>query len=190
MGLVLIIAAALWGICAVLKIPYALRGLMIGLLWLAVILVHLLLPYGNALRQATGGSAAPWLLLGGLALLILIYREARKWARSRAQPEQQAKPNPARSLSETELNRYPRHTVMREIGGPGQKKLKKARDLVIGAGGVGSPALLYLAGGGGGPRRPGAPPQRPGQAALPPAGEAIAFALRASRAAKRRKDQD
>ncbi|WP_323786274.1 molybdopterin-synthase adenylyltransferase MoeB [Thalassovita sp.] len=145
MGLVLIIAAALWGICAVLKIPYALRGLMIGLLWLAVILLHLLLPDGNALRQATGGSAAPWLLLGGLALLILIYREALKWARSRAQPEQQTKPNTARSFSETELNRYARHIVMREIGGPGQKKLKKARVLVIGAGGLGSPALLYLA---------------------------------------------
>ena len=44
-----------------------------------------------------------------------------------------------------ELERYARHIVIREIGGPGQAALKTARVLVIGAGGLGSPALLYLA---------------------------------------------
>lgn len=44
-----------------------------------------------------------------------------------------------------ELNRYARHIVLREIGGPGQQKLLKARVLCIGAGGLGSPALMYLA---------------------------------------------
>jgi molybdopterin-synthase adenylyltransferase len=48
-------------------------------------------------------------------------------------------------LSPRELERYARHIVMREIGGPGQLKLKAARVLVIGAGGLGSPALMYLA---------------------------------------------
>ncbi|QDC08265.1 HesA/MoeB/ThiF family protein [Oceanicola sp. D3] len=48
-------------------------------------------------------------------------------------------------LTPDELNRYARHIVLREIGGPGQKKLKAAHVLVIGAGGLGSPALLYLA---------------------------------------------
>src|SRR5690606_40411948 len=42
-------------------------------------------------------------------------------------------------------DRSARHIVMREVGGPGQQKLKAARVLVIGAGGIGSPALLYLA---------------------------------------------
>ena len=49
------------------------------------------------------------------------------------------------SLSSEELERYARHIVMREVGGPGQQKLKAARVLVVGAGGIGSPALLYLA---------------------------------------------
>lgn len=49
------------------------------------------------------------------------------------------------ALSDDELERYARHIVLRELGGPGQQKLKAARVLVIGAGGLGAPALLYLA---------------------------------------------
>ncbi|MEM9780571.1 MAG: HesA/MoeB/ThiF family protein, partial [Pseudomonadota bacterium] len=49
------------------------------------------------------------------------------------------------SFSPEELERYARHIVLREVGGPGQQKLKRAHVTVIGAGGLGSPALLYLA---------------------------------------------
>jgi adenylyltransferase/sulfurtransferase len=48
-------------------------------------------------------------------------------------------------LSNDEIERYKRHLVLKEIGGPGQQALKSARVLVIGAGGLGSPLLLYLA---------------------------------------------
>jgi adenylyltransferase/sulfurtransferase len=49
------------------------------------------------------------------------------------------------ALTDEELERYARHIVLREIGGPGQAKIRAARVLVIGAGGLGSPMALYLA---------------------------------------------
>jgi adenylyltransferase/sulfurtransferase len=48
-------------------------------------------------------------------------------------------------LSPEELERYARHIVLHEVGGPGQAALKRARVLVVGAGGLGAPLLMYLA---------------------------------------------
>jgi adenylyltransferase/sulfurtransferase len=49
------------------------------------------------------------------------------------------------SLEPEEIDRYARHLVLRDIGGPGQAKLKRARVLVVGAGGLGAPLIQYLA---------------------------------------------
>ncbi len=48
-------------------------------------------------------------------------------------------------LTDAQLERYARHIVLKEIGGQGQQKLLKARVLVVGAGGLGAPCLMYLA---------------------------------------------
>jgi molybdopterin/thiamine biosynthesis adenylyltransferase len=49
------------------------------------------------------------------------------------------------SFTDEEIERYARHLVLREVGGPGQQKLKSASVLIVGAGGLGSPLALYLA---------------------------------------------
>jgi molybdopterin/thiamine biosynthesis adenylyltransferase len=49
------------------------------------------------------------------------------------------------SFTDEEVERYARHLVLREVGGPGQQKLKGASVLIVGAGGLGAPAALYLA---------------------------------------------
>src|SRR5918998_4604606 len=49
------------------------------------------------------------------------------------------------ALTPDEIDRYARHLVLRDVGGPGQARLKAARVLVVGAGGLGAPLIQYLA---------------------------------------------
>src|SRR5882724_3730431 len=66
-------------------------------------------------------------------------------ARRRAPHHEGSEGSKLTMLSTTELERYARHIVLREVGGPGQAALKEASALVIGAGGLGAPVLMYLA---------------------------------------------
>lgn len=140
---VLGIAAVIWGIGALMKVPRRQRLILIAVLWALVVIEHLVLPESHPLRLATGGSAQVWLSLGLVAALIAVYRAGLGRLRQRAGPEQVGPQTQA--FRPAELDRYARHIMLREIGGPGQRRLKDAKVLVIGAGGLGAPALLYLA---------------------------------------------
>ncbi len=151
MILVFAVAGALWGIGWAMGAPKRARWVMIGVLLAFVIVVHLALPDGHPLRQNTGGELGLWVLLACGAGLVWGY--GRLLARVRGQAAggvsrheiAQEAPVVAGAFSETELDRYARHIVLREIGGAGQRALKDARVLVVGAGGLGAPALQYLA---------------------------------------------
>lgn len=143
MTLVLALAALLWGLGHILRMPNNARFLMIALLYVAVLLVLTLFPSGHPLKTALGGDNSDWVTLGFLVAVIWIYSVGLKKLRARVRPENQPRSQDAPTSSEIERNA--RHIVLREIGGPGQKRLKTARVLVVGAGGLGSPALQYLA---------------------------------------------
>ncbi|MCV6594314.1 MAG: HesA/MoeB/ThiF family protein [Silicimonas sp.] len=105
----------------------------------ALVLLLYVLPVEAPLRRLVGNVVVGLLVIGGVAL----YTAGLAFLKDRAD---QTAPKPeTKTQSNTELERNARHIVLREIGGPGQKRLKEARVLVIGAGGLGSPALQYLA---------------------------------------------
>lgn len=143
---VLLFAAGLCVMGFLLKWPGRIVLGLLALLWAMVMLLHLLLPEGHALLRAVGGSWRGWLVAGAVAALIVGYRIMLALLHGRAiQPGAAAAAPPNGPLSTAELERYARHIVLRELGGPGQRRLKAARVLVLGAGGLGSPVLMYLA---------------------------------------------
>ena len=140
---VVVLVAGFWGLGWVMGVPVARRLWALLGLWLAAIAVHLVLPEGHGLRVLAGGDAQVWAVVGGLAALGAGYVLGLRRLRARVKPvEPPAETGPFRAA---ELDRYARHILLRDIGGPGQQRLKSARVLVVGAGGLGSPALLYLA---------------------------------------------
>lgn len=125
--------------------PAQARGLGIGLLYVAVLAATIGLPAGVGARALLGGSTGEWLVVGGLVALFFAYRAGLGRLRRRVRPENRPAEVAPGDFAPGEVERYARHLVLREIGGTGQRRLKQSRVLVVGAGGLGSPALLYLA---------------------------------------------
>ncbi|WP_116087359.1 HesA/MoeB/ThiF family protein [Tropicimonas sp. IMCC34011] len=148
MLVVFALAAAIWVIGGRAGLPKGTRWLLLALLYGAVLVAQVALPDGNPLRAATGGEPAFWLFLGGVGLAVWGYTRLLAALKRCVAPRTDEAPAASGPFSQAELSRYARHITLREIGGPGQRALKDAKVLVIGAGGLGSPALLYLAGAG------------------------------------------
>lgn len=143
----LVLMAAVLAVGAVMGWPLWRGWAIITLLWTVVVTALSIAP-GSLLARLAGGDARLWLLGGVLAALLLGYRVLLRYLHRKAKPlpQTQAQPAPASgAISDAELDRYARHIVLRELGGPGQAALRRARVLVVGAGGLGAPVCLYLA---------------------------------------------
>jgi molybdopterin/thiamine biosynthesis adenylyltransferase len=120
--------------------------LSLAVVWwgLLVTVLSPLVGQPNGLGAMLGGSFRTWLMFGGLAVVVAGYALGLRALRRKGAERQPAALDPT-AFRPAELERYARHIMLREIGGAGQRKLKDASVLVVGAGGLGSPALLYLA---------------------------------------------
>ena len=147
MILVGFLAAVIWGVGMVMGAPRRARWIMLALLFTVVIAARMILPSGHPIREATGGDARLWLLLLGAGVIVWGYvallHIIKSYARAEPEPKPEAKASPG--FSDDELQRYARHIMLRKVGGTGQAALSRARVLVVGAGGLGAPALQYLA---------------------------------------------
>ncbi|MFV0294297.1 MAG: HesA/MoeB/ThiF family protein [Paracoccus sp. (in: a-proteobacteria)] len=156
LGLISIVATAWlmgWGL---------LRVLLLGALIWAIVLIAMLAAPASEIGRFGMIDVSTWAATGILIGAGLLYagfiRKLRLKAAARWGGPQQAATAAAANgkglipsdayegaKSADALDRYARHYVLREIGGPGQAKLRDASVLVIGAGGLGAPAVLYLA---------------------------------------------
>ncbi|SMX39063.1 HesA/MoeB/ThiF family protein [Octadecabacter ascidiaceicola] len=148
MMIVIGLAAALWGIGLAMKLPRSYRFAMIAVLLAVVIVLHFVLPDGHPIRRNTGDEPEVWIFAVFAGLVVFGYSNLLSALRARSGPVTndsiQANSDEG-PFTDSELTRYARHIVLREIGGAGQKALKDASVLVVGAGGLGAPALQYLA---------------------------------------------
>ncbi len=101
--------------------------------------------FATAEDVSESAAGSFWIFILGVVGFLFVYAAFMRRLRRRVVKPPETFPHKAGTFSSVELERYSRHIMLREIGGEGQRKLKHSRVAVVGAGGLGSPALLYLA---------------------------------------------
>ena len=143
----LLIATIFVGVLAFLGVR---KKIILNIFLTAYIFIFLaifFLPENNPVRLTLGVSLSEWISLSFVFLVILGYIVVLKKIKTNniAKYSSNSSKN---DMTDVEIERYARHLVLKDIGGQGQQRLRNAKVLVVGAGGLGNPVSLYLAGAG------------------------------------------
>ena len=147
MLVILLIATIFVGVLAFLGVRKKIILKIFLTSYIFIFLTIFFLPENNPVRLTLGVSLNEWISISFVFLVILGYIVVLKKIKTRNIVKYSSNSS-KKNMSDVEIERYARHLVLKDIGGQGQQRLRNAKVLVVGAGGLGNPVSMYLAGAG------------------------------------------
>tara|TARA_B100001059_G_scaffold180636_1_gene181436 strand:- start:501 stop:1538 length:1038 start_codon:yes stop_codon:yes gene_type:complete len=133
-----------WFLAGYLGVSQNLRAIYVFILMTGILLTLFLIPETNSFSVNMGGWA-PWATISFVLGVTFFFRYFVKVLRNKSVDIKLSDVKESNEFSSHELERYSRHIILKELGGLGQRRIKDSSVLVIGAGGLGSPVIQYLA---------------------------------------------